>query len=173
MPRTITSTLQAKFDTPLTYVYYLVQINGSQILRWANGGTDPVVSGVPWSTVDFEVSGLKWSGGSLVSANLRAQNFDNAVAAFLINETVSDITVDIFQIEGSVLADPQALGTLVMDDAHVSPDYMEVTLISSQAANAMSPRRLVDVFNGFKFALPIGTKIPWGDEIFILEANRG
>lgn len=172
MPRSISAALQTKFDAPVTQVFYLLQLNGSQIVRWSNGG-DVTVLGVPWVNMDFEIDGLEWRGGALVSGHLRAQNLDNALGGLFLNEPMADVTVDIHQVERNVLSDPQYLGTLVMDDSTINLDFLEAALVSSQSASAKSPRRRVDASNGFHYALPKGTQIAWGNEIFILEPYRG
>jgi hypothetical protein len=173
MPRPISGALQTAFNATITSVVYLVQINGSQIIRWNNGDDTLIVSGVPWIAFDFTLDGLEWNGGSLVGGRLRAQNLDNTLGALFANESMADVTIDIYQVEKSALADPQSLGTLVMDDTTIGLDFLDAKLVSTQSANAKSPRRRVDVYNGFKFALPKGTQIAWGNEIFILEPFNG
>lgn len=171
MPRSVSVALQSRLASAITDFFYLIQINASQVLRWSNGG-EVTVSGVIWTNVDFKLDGFDWEGGAQIPGRLRAQNFDNALGAFFMNEAMADVTVDVYQVERTVLTDPQYLGRWVLDDTNIGLDFLETALMSSQSANATSPRRTVDTFNGFFYALPVGTQIPWGNEIFILGANN-
>lgn len=167
MPRTVSAPLQAKFDGVVSSLFYLLQINASSVMRWSNGGDFDSMS-VPWAEVDFDITDLSWDGNALVSANLKAQNFDNALASIFLNENLADVTVEIWQVDRDVPADPQKLGTLVMDDTTIGLTFIKTKLVASQSARAKSPRRRVDAQNGFKYPLPKGTQIVWGNETYIV-----
>jgi hypothetical protein len=177
MPRLIPATLQTRFDQVITQIFYLIQINADLVMRWSNGGSvDVSISAggvVPWADLDFEVTGLKWEAGALISGRLRAANHGNELGSAFLNADMADVTIDIYQVDREVLDHPQYLGQLVFDDTTINPDYIDSRLISNQSAYAKGPRRRVDVYNGFKYALPRGSKIPWGTTTFILEPHRG
>lgn len=170
MPQPISSALATAFAGPVTQPGYLIQINGSQILRWSTLGA-LTYNGVPWVDQDLDVQGLKWDPTQDPSAKLRIQNMDNAIGAFFMLEQLVDVTVDIYQIARGALTagDAVYLARLVIDECTIGLDSIDVSLVGSASMNALSPRRRVDAVNGFSFALPVGTQIAWGSEIFILE----
>lgn len=173
MPQTISSALATAFAGPVTQPGYLVQINASQILRWSTLG-NITYNGVPWTNQDFEVRGLKWDPTQDPVAKLRVQNLDGAIGAFFMLEQLVDVTVDIWQVAAGVLGagDAAQMPRMVIDDCAIGLDWIEIGLVGYASMNAMSPRRRVEAASGFSYALPPGTQIAWGNEIFILEEGN-
>ncbi len=170
MPRIITVALQNELSLPVTRVGYLVQWNGSFPYRWSNIGA-VTYNAVPWIDFDFSLTGLEFDPEKEQSATLTAGNLDDAAAAFFLQEVVSDMTVDIYQFAGGALAtgDAPKLARLAVGAVSSGLDTTEVQLVSYATSESFSPRRRIDTYNGFNFALPAGTKLPWENQIFILE----
>lgn len=170
--RTITSALQTEFDETVTSVFYLIQITGTQILRWSNGhGDDITFQGVPWIDMDFDITGLSFDPDKDPECGIKVNNMDGAVAAFLRTEPIAECIIDIYQMARGATADDDIpmLVRMVFGDCEIGPDFLSGSLLGYASRYAFSPRRRVDPYNGFNFALPRGTKIVWGTETFILE----
>lgn len=172
MPRTISTGLATEFAKVVTQPGYLVQINASQIRRWSTFG-DIVYQGVPWISMDFEVLGLQWDPDKDLQCTLTVQNLDSAIAAWILLESLADVTVDIYQFAAGALADGDApqLARMVFDSCQVKLDQMNANLVQQSSLFAFSPRRRVDVPNGFSYALPKGSQIAWGNEIYVVEPD--
>ena len=173
MPRTITSALQTELSKQITSVGYLMQINGSQILRWTDIG-DVTYNSVPWVGVDMDITGLKLDPDRDPECDLSVQNLDSAVAALFLTEAMADVTVDLYQFARGALAtgDAAYMFKLVFDSMQIKVDRLTAHLSAYSSLYAFSPRRRVEVSTGFSYALPRGTQIAWGNEIFIVEPDN-
>jgi hypothetical protein len=175
MPRSITVALGTAFAKPVTSPGYFVQWSGlSQPLRWNNIGGDLVWNGNTWVTVDFGLSGIAFDEEGAGTPTLDVNNLDSAVAALFLTDDLSGAVADIWQFERSALAnlDPVIVGRYCIDDdAVITPTSVSLPLAPEQGDNAFLPRRRVDRYNGFTFAAPKNTRIPWGAEIFVIGEN--
>jgi hypothetical protein len=172
--RAVSTGLQAELDKTVTRIGYLLQINGSEIRRWSNLG-DTTYLAVPWAGVDFDISGLRWDTDRDPDCTLKVSNLDSAVAAWFMLEQLQDVTVDIYQFAPAALADGDAsyLAKFVFDSCQIKLDVLEARLVAYSSLYAYSPRRRVDSSNGFNFALPKGTQVTWGNEVYIVEPENG
>lgn len=174
MPRAISTGLATELAKTVTRVGYLLQINGSEIRRWSNLG-DVTYLGVPWADVDFEITGLRWDADRDPECQLRMNNLDSAAAAWFLLEPLADVTVDLYQFAAGALADGDApqIARFVFDGMTVRLATLEARLTAQSSLYSYSPRRRVDSSNGFSYALPKGTQITWGNEVFIVEPEDG
>lgn len=174
MPRSISAALQAELDKTVTQVGYLVQWNTAPLLRWSNLG-DLDWASVPWVDFDFTVEGLRFDQERELECTIRTQNLDNAIAGQFLGTQMADVTVDLYQLARGALAagDPVKLATFAVDSCEIGLAVLEARLVSVASLYAFSPRRRVDLANGFAYALQQGAQVAWENEIFVFEEDRG
>lgn len=173
MPRTVTAALQTQLSKTVTDIAYLLQWNGSQVLRWSNAG-NVTYNGVLWGDVDFDVTGFRNDPSQDPSATIAVQNLDNEIGAFFMLEKMVDVAVDLYQFSPGALAagDAVQLVTLAVGGVTIGIDKLQVALVGQTSDSAYSPRRRIDLINGFGYALPDGSIIPWGTENLILQPEQ-
>ena len=171
MSRSISSPLATEFAKRVTRVGYLVQISGGAYpLNLCDLDTVSWDAKV-WSAYSFALSGIG-SGGE---AGLEIQNLDSAIASYFSSLDLSSATCDVWQVAPSALgaSDVVRLGRYMLGACEITTDRMGVRLIPQRSLTSFSPRRRIDPSNGFNFAIPDGTKIPWESELYIVGDERG
>lgn len=173
MGRTVTAALQAELSKPITRIGYLLEFSSLPILRWCDVG-DVTWNGFIFSEYDVEVRGLGGSADGASNASLKVQNLDDAAASVFVDMDMGAVTLDVWQVAPAAvaLADVVQIGRFMLGDLEIGIDYLTAPLIPERSLDAFSPRRRVDPSNGFKFALPAGTKISWENEIYVVEEER-
>lgn len=171
MARTISTALQAEFDKSVTRVGYLLELNTSPTLRWCDVG-QVTWQGNTYVPFDFDVSGV--GSGVSKTARLEIQNLDSAVAAILLGAQASALICDLWQVAPSATgnADVVRLGKFLFADMEIKLDKLQARLISQSSIDAFSPRRRVDPYNGFNYALPEGAVIAWENDLYIVGMDR-
>ncbi len=170
--RSVSAGMQTELDKRITRLGYLLQINASQTLRWSNRGA-VTYNGVPWIPVDFELEGLQFRPDADPKASLKVQNLDDTVGALFLTEPMADATIDVYQFTPNALTagDAVYLVKMVFDKVTIGLDSLAAQLAAFSSVYQFSPRRRVDAYNGFKFALPPGTVLAWGNEQFVLKGE--
>lgn len=177
MPRTISAALQIEFDKPVTRIGYLLAFATSPALRLCDLGTvdwNPGDGTKVFAQYDFDVSGLGGEDGGPLDGRLSFQNLDNAIAATLLAAPVPT-SVDVYQVAPSATttADVKRVGRYSLGNIELDPTRLQVSLIAEKSSAAFSPRRRVDPLNGFSYAQPVGSKIAWENEVYIVGSDRG
>lgn len=174
MPRTISTALQAEFNKTVTRVGYLVQVNVSPVLRWCNVGSVSW-SGFTWNAYEFELRGAGSSTDRVVQPSLKVQNLDSAAAAVIADANMSTLTLDVWQAAPSALgaSDPVRIGKYFVGSVEIGLDSLDMRLIPEAMVDAYSPRRRIDAANGLAYALPEGTQIAWGNEVYFVGFDTG
>lgn len=180
MSRDTTAGFNSALDQTSTATGYLVQLElpGSPTvsLRWSDLGALSY-DGQSWSEQDMTVGGYGATieGFGSKEMTLEVQNLDSAIIALLLGSTVYDMPVTIWQMArgiGSPDAAPK-LARMVVDGAEMGFAFVKLKLLPIAQRYAFAPFRKVDAANGLANATPEGTRIPWGNELFILETYRG
>lgn len=174
MPRTISTALQAELDKTVTRLGYLVSLNASPAVRLCDLGT-VTWNSLSWSSADIEVRGIGGSTEKLAQPSLKIQNLDDVIGAGLMNADMSSLTVDVYQVAAGALAvgDVVRLGRYFVNSAEIGLDSATVSLVPEVLVDAYSPRRRIDTGSGFSYALPEGTQIAWGNEIYFVGFDTG
>lgn len=174
MPRVISTALQAEFDKQITRVGYLVQVNVSPVLRWCNVGSVSW-SGFTWNAYDFDLRGVGGSTERVAQPTLKVQNLDSAAAQVFMTADMSTLTLDVYQIAPSATAagDAVRVGKYFVGYCEIGTDALDVRLVPEVLLDAFSPRRKIDSGAGFKYALPEGTQIAWGNEVYFVGLDLG
>lgn len=174
MPRSVSAALQIELSKVVTRVGYLLSVNAAPALRWCNLETVNW-NGMVFVDYGFEVSGVGGSVDGPAAAVLSVQNLDNAVAAAFAVIDVTTTTVDLWQVApaATATADVVKLGRYLLGPMQIELERLTVRLIPENSLDAFSPRRRVDQANGFFYALPEYSKIPWESEVYVVGSDRG
>lgn len=174
MPRTISTALQAEFNKTITRVGYLVEFSTTPTQRWCSVGTVSW-NGNTWNAYDFELRGAGGAADRVVQPTLKVQNLDSAAAAVFLDANLSNLTAEVWQVAPSAVGtnDPVRLGKYFVGYLEVGLDSLDMRLVPEVLLDAFSPRRRIDSSNGFDYALPQGTQIAWGNEIYFVGFDTG
>ena len=169
---TLSGPTLAALGLTVTRPGFLIQIEFSTILRLSTMG-DVTWNSLLWTAADIRVSGLGQDGSATTTGQLTLGNADQAYGALVLNEGASDIRVSVWALYAGATAtgDPVQRFTGVINGATIDVDNHVVTLpLVSQGVNTLhSPRVFINKASGFNFLQPAGTKIPFGNETFVLE----
>lgn len=165
--KTLTSALITELGLTVTRPGYLVELGYSTTLRLSTMG-DVSYGGNLWAAADVLVSGLGNNGAGAAAATLALGNTDNGYGALVLNEGASDIAVNIWACYAGAPADSVQVFAGVVNGAEISESKVTLPLVAQRNKTLYSPRVFIakPVFN---FLQPVGTKVPWGNEIFVLE----
>lgn len=179
------SNTSADFNTALTQTVtatgYLVQLtlpgSPTQILRWCDIGTVEY-DGQTWQSVDMRVQGYgaTLDAFGLKEMTLDIQNLDDSAAAYFLATLSATIPVIVWQMTrtiGSPSVDGVKIAQMAFGGAEIGFDFVKLKLLPTLERYAYAPWRRVDAANGLANATPEGTRITWGNEIFILENRNG
>lgn len=174
MPKSISVALQAELDKTVTSIGYLVQWNMAPIIRWSDLG-DITWNSLIWVSADFKITGLRFDPEKDLEATISIQNLDNTIGALFLTTQMADVTVDIYQVSRGALAvvDVVKLGSFAVDKSEIKIDRVIVQLVAMSSLYSFSPRRRIDPYNGFNYAMPSGSVIIWENEIATVEHENG
>lgn len=173
MPRTIGGGRTVAAARVVTDPGYLLQFNlDDGIQRMSNLG-DIDWNGAIWPGVDFMISGLTWQPDQDITATLTIQNLDSVASNEFLNEQLSDVLVDIYEFDAGQVGpdDVPKIAQLAIDKCRAGLKNVTIALLGQSSLTLWCPRQTIDAANGFKFAMPAGTQIPWGQEIFVIEED--
>lgn len=172
MARTLTPAAAAAAGRTVTRPLYLVEI------QWATGPVSRLSSGadVSWNSLSWSgnaklsVSGITATGNAEQAGQLSLGNVDLAFGALALG-SIADTPVRIWHAHADALgvADPHLVFDGVVDSAEVSEQTVTLALGPASSRAVFAPRLTVGPDAGFTVLLPAGTKIPVGNQVFILE----
>ncbi len=175
MLRVVSSTLQTKLDAVVTEPGYLIKVDFSTVLRYSSRG-NITYSGNLFIGSDVMVSGLSWNSQGIQQGSVKIGNTDLAFGAIAFVEGFSDRPVTIWQFyEGAVGASDvvELFSGVGTGECEITEREVSFSVISQSSRTKFSPRRYMTRENGFAENTPIGTRIPWGNEIYIIEGRIG
>jgi hypothetical protein len=182
MSRTTTTAFNTAIAQTVTSVGYLVEIDfgGSptEILRWCDLGNQ-TYAGYTWTDMDMAVQGFQavMEGLGVGGMTLDVQNLDSAIVQRVLNNVSFDTSVRVWQIAREVgsPSDAPQLADMVSDGTEIGLDRVRIKLIPRASRYSYAPRKRCDASSGFNNATPIGTKISWGGEVYVIggEDNIG
>lgn len=186
MSRTISAALAAAIAQDITQVGYLVRLDSvgspGATLRWCDLGNfywpqigSPPSGGDLYAAAHFSLSGIQLAldAPSPDSVTLTAQNLDNTMSALLLTTDLSQATVTLWQVARGLTAQEDAaqLGVFSVNGAEIGLRSARLSLVSFAANNLYAPRKRVDAAHGLANAIAAGTRIPWGNEVIVLEED--
>lgn len=182
MPRPVSAALATEAAKVITSFGYLVELGLPSVRRWSNIG-QVTYDGQTWLDVDFGLDGVSLDPDAPLGARLSVQNLAPAagesarIAEVLVDPAVipANVTVTVYQFAYGALAagDAPKIATMAISGIDFAHDVVTISLSESKDAASFCPRRRVNAANGFKFATPVGTVIPWEGEVFVAEAPNG
>lgn len=170
--KTLSSALLSELALTVTRPGYLVQINYSTTLYLSTMG-DISWDGHTWAGADIQIAGIGQDGSANANGALRLGNTDNAYSSIVLNEGASDIAVQIWVCYAGATAsgDPVKVFEGVTDGSDISHSKVSLKLLAQANGTLYSPRTFINKTSGFNFLQPVGTKIYFGGETFILQRD--
>lgn len=155
---------------------YLVKMLFPSATTYLSTGPQITYDGNVYQEGQVSVGGFRWNPDGSQQGDIVLSNENNAASALILNGTVNDVGIEIYKTyliapEGNTT--PYLYVKGVMDGSDVTPRDAEVGVLSTNAQTGFLPQRYYTIAEGFNW-LPIeGEKITWGDEVFILQQERG
>jgi len=170
MSRTLTPAAQAAAGRTTTRPLYLIEIGWGFVSRLSTAG--PITwNGLTWSgDVACQVSGISATSNAAQQGRLSISNTDLLFGTLALS-MAGDVPVRIWHAHADALADldPALVFDGAIDAAEVSDSTVELTLGPSRSSAAFAPRLTVGPDAGFTVLLPAGTRVPVGNQVFVLE----
>lgn len=169
MSRTLTPAAQAAAGRTVTRPLYLIEIGWSPVSRLSTAGA-VVWAGLSWLDVACQVSGISATSNAAQQGRLSISNVDLLFGTLALGLS-GDVPVRIWHAHADALADldPALVFDGAIDAAEVSDATVELTLGPSRSSAAFAPRLTVGLDAGFTVLLPAGTRVPVGNQVYVLE----
>lgn len=176
MPRTTSAALDAELAKAITSVGYLVQVGFVATERWSNIG-QVTWNALNWLDRPFNIEGLEFSADSALACRMTIANHDDVAGAKFraTTEHMYDIVITLYQFARGALGvlDVPVIASMVINTCTINPERVSLDLGELSTDAQFSPRRRIAPSDGFNFATPAGTVIPWGNEILTVESGNG
>jgi hypothetical protein len=165
--RAITAALASATRATITSPVFLIEITGmeAQPIRWSTGAD--------WATFashDASVKGISIHGdkASIGDAYIEIGNLDGAAGLRFMAGNIPDARCRLWVADERATGaqDSSELGTWSIGGVSISMQRVAVAL---RPVLRHVPRRMVNAAWGFNSATPIGTRINWAGEVYILE----
>jgi hypothetical protein len=171
--RTISAALTAENAKTITELGYLVRFSTPSPIQVCDIGT-LVWNSMTFIKFGFKIPGLGGSVDAAQEPSFTAQNLDNSIGAELMNADFSKVICDVWQVSrnATAVSDAVRLGRFMCNGCSITNERIEMRLLAENSLDSFSPRRRIDPYNGFYYALPDGTKIVWENETYMAEIER-
>jgi hypothetical protein len=169
--RTLSAPTESATELTITRPGWLVEIGFNTPLRLSSRD-DQTWNSQTWIGGRIKrLSGLSSDGSGIQRGTLELINTDLVYSALVLGEGIADKTVKIWKFYGDnpAAGDPVAVFDGAADDADIGPDAVRITLTGENVRTLYSPRRFIGAGTGFNHLRPVGTKINWGGQVYILE----
>jgi len=121
------------------------------------------------------VGTVEWNADGSQSGSITLSNEANAASALLLGTSANDMVVEIFKTYlkaagGNTAPQVYIKGSLDGSDIGVSKSVLDI--LSTTAATAFIPNRYHTADEGFNWLPVDGEVVAWGDEMFVLRAEK-
>lgn len=180
MSRTTTTSFNNALDQTVTSVGYLIEVDfgGSPTTfwRWSDLG-DQSFNGFTWTSMDFRVRGfqLGMDGFGAQAMSVEIQALDGALISLVLANVAYNAGVRVWRIARDVGSpgDAPQVADMVLDGVDIGLDVVRLRLLPRASRYKYAPSKKCDEANGFSNALPLGTQIAWGSEIYVVGGENG
>ena len=172
--RTLTTDVTTAIEADGTAPRYLVQLSYDPVIYLSTRET-VTWNGQSWTgATGVEVTSLNTGDGGSKTASISLPNHDSAYGALVLGDGIRDIAVNIYQLYGNApfaIDDAVHLFAGEIESVPSIDDYVEMSLKSSGASVAYTPRVRLAAFIGDDMPVP-GTRIQWNGDTLILEGQE-
>ncbi len=167
--RTITPGHDGRLNAPVTAPGYLLQIDFPTVLRWSNRG-DVSFGGNVFAGRSFVVQGPQLNRDAQTTLTVSTPNHDNAIGTVLLTDKLFNRRVQLWSFDG----DPDTDGVVslfdgVGDKCRVGMRECVMQCVLAGQTVVKEPAIRI-VRNAVRQTItPSGSRIAWGDELFVLE----
>lgn len=175
MSRTTTSAVDAAIAADRREPGYLVEIGFPVPYRCSTRG-DQNWAGIPFVGADLRLSGFGAAAAAAATSELSFGVGDGTIAALVLNYGVARKTVKVWQFyEGALAsADPVLIHSGLADTVRMAGDGSRLSIMCpSDAGTKFTPRNYMTVETGYTNLTTPGTRIPWGNAVYVFEAEDG
>ena len=167
-------TLVWKGNTFIAYDFTVQGLVGSGIGRGGTLQVQNLDDAAAAALVSADMSALTCSLWAVAPTALDDTGPGGPLSALLL-ENADGLTFendDFLIIEDNPPSPVVKLGQFSLGEMEIELDALRLRLIAASAVDAFAPRRRVDTGQGFNYALPEGTQIPWEGDIYVVGDNR-
>jgi hypothetical protein len=163
--RSLSTDLTTALAGPVTKPGYLVEFAFSTPIRLSSRGS-MTWNGQTWSDAGLEISGLDAESAASARPTFVLLDFDNALAAIILNSTIADVRVRTWAVYGEApgASDPLLIFDGFGDAASATDERLVVTALAYSARAMLCPRRFIGKDAGFNFLPIVGTTATYGDD---------
>lgn len=168
------STLAWDGKTFVTYDLTVKGISGAGISRGGTLEVQNLDDAAAAALVNGDMSSVTCSIWAVAPSAMDDTGPGGSLSALLLEDSTGLMfeDEDYLILESSAPSPVVKLGEFGIGSMEIALDKLTLQLVSSNYIESFSPRRRVDVGNGFAYALPEGTQIAWENEVYVVGADR-
>jgi hypothetical protein len=138
--RTLTSGITTALTTGGAFPGWLVEITltTGSVLRYTSLDTGFTFNGFTWTSRDFDVVDLTWTGGVARTATLVLGDADQTMLAFVFNLAFADATVKLWQCYASASGEAEPVFSGKCGDARPDRAALTCTLALNNGSDTRS-----------------------------------
>ena len=122
----------------------------------------------------IKVGTFSWSPDGVQKGSVELLNENNAATALVLNNTVQDVPVTIYQVYSltpTTNTTPVLYSKGVLSGSNIRPEKSVLGVLTSKAETDFAPRDFFTIEEGFNWLPPTGTVVTWADEKYVLEGE--
>lgn len=172
MARTLSALLTTETATTVTAPAYLIEIGWTPTLRLSTRG-ELYYEGNAYTAGSANVERLETLRGGALAATISLGNTDDVAGAIILGSdlTAIDVTISLLYGDGPFSAgDALQVFAGVIDSADITPLRITLDCVSEGRAKMTGPRLYCQPPT-FNHMPPPGTKLLWGGETYVLNAD--
>ena len=174
--RSLPADVQTEIAIDFTRPVYLVKMLFPSGTRYLSTNIQIDYDGDTYIEGQVSVGSFIWNADGSQSGSITLSNEANAASALLLAGTTNDVLIEIYKtylISGGGNTTPVVYSKGSMDGGTIGASKSVVQVVSTTAQSAFVPNRYHTVDEGFNWLPVSGETITWGEEIFVLQEERG
>ena len=174
MPRVVPSKITVAAGADQNNPLFLAELNFGTPQYLSSGPQVAVTAGETYAASGLSVGRITQRKGGDASTSISIQNHDDAYSALIDSESVLDVLVDIYLIDGDLSSvttgDVQHIFSGYIVGADIG-DFVDFQLSSSKQNSIFTPTIPLTLFTGYD-VVPPGYTIDWGGTRFEVVYKR-
>jgi hypothetical protein len=173
MGRALTSLITTEIARTVTAPFHLIKIDFPTVARLSTGAT-VAYGGYTWTGGTATLDDLRALPGGALEGSLSISNTNDSIGATVLATDLSDTAVTIWALYGAgpfVSGDALQVFTGVLDGADLTPTRVRLGIVSAGRRRLTGPRLYCQPPT-CNHMPPPGTRIVWGGDVYILNADE-
>ena len=171
--RTVSDATLGALGQVVTEPYNLIKIMWESATSYMSTGPQTVFQGNTYIESGARMGRFSWDSEGNQKGNIFLFNQENTASALVLNNTVADTPIEIYQTDRDGEVQPVAIVVGVLDSPDtIGLDEVGLRVTTSGSRTTLIPNEYHTLSNGFNFLPRAGTIIMWAGEKFELQ-NEG